>query len=344
MHHFPYIPARLRHADPSSKLWVARGALVGCVSVVAALGLGCGNGEGRPDEELHGLVHAEEKKPKPIDLDRASTKVKELSRALAQPHATLASAVGAHRIRIGSTVLVTEGESNAEELKVDTEIQYDADGNYHALSNNSKDYGREIYYVDGTLYLKPRYAPVFHKRAPVDDAEPKRLLDALCGELPAYFEVVAAGAELVDRGHAEVSGRAGRKVEIKQAPETAHRQAEESAQRQWRTDVEVLQVKGDVVLDADTATLLLGTLEAKTMFERDGRRFQMKLDVKHEVSDIGSTPAVEAPPDDQVRTTPEQNREAFDREELLKDIARPARKPPTPKSTEDSAESKSSAK
>lgn len=310
------------------------------VALATASTLACGSGEGRPDEELHGLVHAEEKAPDAVDLDRAANEVAEFGRALAQPHAALAEAIGPHQFRSKSSVVVTEDGKTVEELSYENSIQLDSNRNYHALSNNSQDYGREVYFVADTLYLRPRYAPVFHQRPPVDEKEPGRILDELFGDLGAYFDVVAAGAELVDRGHAEVSGRAGRKVEIKAAPETADRPAEQAAQRKWRNDVEVRAVKGEVVLDAESASPLLGHLDATAAFIRDGRRFEMKLTVRHEVADIGSTPAVEAPAGEIVVSTPEHNREVFEREQLLKGIAPPARKAPTPSSAEESASKK----
>jgi hypothetical protein len=164
------------------------------------------------------------------------------------------------------------------------------------------------------------------------------------GELSAYFEVVAAGAELVDRGHAEVSGRAGRKIEIKAAPEAAERPAEKTAQRKWREDVIVRAVKGEVVLEAEVGGLLEGKLEATAVFMREARQFEMKLSVVHQITEIGATANVAAPPAELSVATPEHHREAFEREQLLEGIAPPAKKPPTPKSTDGASGKRASKK
>jgi len=97
------------------------------------------------------------------------------------------------------------------------------------------------------------------------------------------------------------------------------------------------------VLDAEVGGLLEGTLEATTVFTREARQFEMKLSVRHQITAIGATAAVAAPPEELSVATPEHHREVFEREQLLRGIAPPAKKAPTPKTT-DGASAKSTGK
>ncbi len=300
-------------------------------TAILALSACAGNGEGRPDDELSGLVHRDTRTPAAIDVDRAATEVGELARALAMPHEVVATALGSHKFRATSTVSVSENRAVVEELSYDNAIDYAADGSYRAITDNSKDYGREIIFSAGDLFLRPRYATKFHRRQPTSAAEPAQLRNAIFSEAAAYFEVVAAGAELVDRGHAEVAGRAGRKIDIKTAPETAPLAAEERHQRQWRNDVTVREVRGEIILDAESGAPLAAELSAIAVFARDGRIFTMSLSVAHAVSAIGSAITITAPAAELTVTTIEHHREAEERATLLDGIAPPARKAPTPK-------------
>jgi hypothetical protein len=304
---------------------------LGALALVAA----CGGGEGHPDKDLKGLVHAEKTEPAPIDVARATEHVDELQRALGQPHRQLRAAFGAHKYRATSSLEVLENSQPVEQLDYESSIEVDAKGNYHAVVNNSKEYGREILFVDGLMYLRPRYQPKFHKRPPADEAEPERLLGEIIGELGAYFDVVAGGAELVDRGHVDFGGRSGRKIEIKTAPEPSDRPAQKHAHKMWRDDVVVREVVGQIVLDEESGCMLAGEVRGVAVFSREARQFEMKLTASSRISDIGAAAAnVAAPPAEQTVPTPEHHREAFERERLLRGIAPPARKAPTPATTD----------
>ncbi len=319
-----------------------RGPTARCAATLAltlglAVAASCGStGGGRPDEDLEGLVHPEQTAPRNIDVDLAAREVPELRRALALPHRRVAEVLGSHRFRVTSSAVVHEGNQEVEKLEYQTSIDIDDAGNFHALSDNNRDYGREVFLVGDQLYLRPRHAPKFYRRAPNDADEAAAIRNDLFSTFGAYFDVLAARAELVDRGHTEVSGRDGRKIEIKTAPEAKKPRGERPPEERWRDDATVREVTGEVVLDAESGALLTGTLRGTAVLARDGRSFEMTLSVDHQISDIGAAITVTPPAEDQTVTSIEQPPEAEDRDVLLKGIAPPARKAPTPPHNGDS--------
>ncbi|HUH01391.1 MAG TPA: hypothetical protein VML75_05305 [Kofleriaceae bacterium] len=299
---------------------------------VMGLAASCGSSGGRPDEELAGLVKPERREQPPIDLDRAATDAAELRRAAMQPHRALAAGLGAHTFKGTSSVVVTENGTTVRELTDETSLEYRDDGQYHALLANSKDYGREIYFLDGTLYLASRHQK-FSKRAPADEGEPARLADEIAGALAANLDLVAHAAEVSDRGVQQVAGRSARTIVFKLAPGEQKPPTEVLPQRAWRQSIAVSALQGQISLDAETGVVLAGTLDATLGFSRDGRRFQMVVAVTHAIADIGAPRAIEPPAEERVVVVAEHHREAMEREDLLRGIAPPARKAPTPGDT-----------
>jgi hypothetical protein len=299
-----------------------------CRVTVLALVVACGSSSGRSDEDLEGLVKRTRTEAAPIDLDKAATDPAELVRAALQPYRGV-SALGGHTFKGSSSIVVTEDAKVVEDLQDETTIEYREDGAYHVVANNSRDYGRELYFVDGTLYLAARHQK-FSKRAPADDDEAARLLDESGGVLGANLELVGFAAEVSDRGVQQIAGRPARTIVVKLAPggKTAPKQA--LPQRAWRDSIAVSALQGQVSLDSETGLVLAGNLEATLGFTRDGRRFEMKLKVQHAIGDVGSARTIELPPEERVVVVSDHHREAMEREDLLRGIAPPARKAPTP--------------
>lgn len=246
-----------------------------------------------------------------------------------QPHRTWSDGLGAHTFKGTSSVLVTENGTTVRELKDETSIEYSENGQYHAVLANSQDYGREVYFLGGTLYLASRHQK-FSKRPPSDENEPARLTDEIAGAFAANLDLVAHAAEVSDRGVAQVAGRPARTIVFKLAPGEHRAPTEALPQRAWRESVAVSALQGQVSLDVETGVPLAGTLDATLGFSRDGRRFQMTVAVTHAVADIGTPRTIEPPPEERVVVVAEHHREAMEREELLRGIAPPARKAPTP--------------
>jgi len=289
--------------------------------------VGCGRAQGIPDQDLGGLVIAPKPKTDPIDVDRAAKDAGELGRALALPERAIAAALGPHVMTIATTTTVTEDGKTVEDLSDRVVVELGDHGSYHALYTNSADYGREVTWLGGKLYLRPRYQR-WHARAPETPDEPDRLRDELCEAIGATWELVGPAAEVNDLGVAQAAGRAGRKLAIQLAPDAKQMPVETLVQRKWREQRTVDELYGEVVLDADKGVPLAVKMSATIGFTRENRHFMMKVSLDATASSIGHATAIAAPGADDVVATPERLREVDDRDFLLQGIAPPLRKAP----------------
>ncbi len=297
---------------------------------VIALAAGCvGSGSGQPDEDLGGLVHRAESEPETIVVDAISGHPDRLLSAALTPHARVGELLGAHSFRGKSTVEVREGDSVVDSLSTETSIELAADGQYHAVSKNSKDYGREVIFADDYLYLAPRYSK-FHRRRPENPDEPAEIRGQMYGELGAHLELVAGGIAAAESGQKTVSGRAARVFGIAKSARPGPAKSEVLRQRRWRESITVDSVAGEIALDAETGVPLAGTLEATVSFRRDNRSFTMSFSVEHGIAGIGEPVTVTAPLEDRWVATPTRSREVEERDRLLRGIAPPTRKAAAP--------------
>lgn len=287
------------------------------VSAVAA----CESGR-TSDKDLGPLVVKPDTAIKPIDVNKAMRDAGELGRAVGLPDHEIEHLLGAHATTFKSTTVVTEGAAQVDNLTVETTIELGADGAWHAVSNNTADYGREAIWSGGALYLRPRYSR-WHKRAPNDKREPAELRDDYAGELAAAYDLLAPGVALSDKGTRTVAGRTGRVIGLGLSTSPRKPPAEKLTQKKWRESRVVEAVGGEIVIDAQTGVPLSGQLTGKLAFTRDGRKFEMSLDVSQAVRDVGTTVAIAVPEADQVVATPERLREVEDRNTLLDGIAPP---------------------
>ncbi len=306
-------------------------------TVLVLCAAACGRSRGVQDQDLPGLVVEARKPDAPIDVARAARDPAELGRVLARPYRVILAALGPHTAGVNSSITVTEGGKPVSELSDHAQIGNGTGDAYHAIYTNSADYGRETTFIDGTLYLRPRYQR-WHARDPETPDEPAELRDHYFEAVAATWDLLAPGAELTDRGALEVGGRAGRKIEVTHAAEPRDPGAEPIAQRKWREARSVEDVTGEVVLDAERGVPLAVKLAGTVEFTRDGRRFAMKVSVDGAVSGIGTAAMIQPPPEGEVVATPERRREVDDRDYLLQGIAPPLRRnpdgtaiPPTPR-------------
>ncbi len=306
-------------------------SVLGAVALLhlAACSACTGSGEGYPDDKLGGLVVADAERGQPVELERAAREPAELARALALGHDYLAADVGAHRFAATSTLRVSNGDALLEQLTVENHIDYAASGDYAATSHNDHDYGRDILYVDGQLYLRPRYGK-YHQREPVRDSEPASLRNELFSELAAQFELLAPGVELSDAGAAQHAGRAARKIVIAKAPKATAPPKQPLEHQRWRQTAVVEDVNGWVLLDIATGAPLSAALDGVVSFMKEGQRLRMKLHVEHDVRDLGTAVPVAAPPAEATVATHERSHEVEERNRLLEGLAPPARNAPTP--------------
>ena len=289
-----------------------------------AAGAACGRSQGVPDEQLGDLVIDRRGREAPIDVDRAARDPAELGRALARPHAVVAAALGPHTVKLATTNAVLEDGKQVSTLDEQTLIELGERGAFHALYTNSADYGAETVFADGKLYLRPRYQR-WHERAPEEPEEPAAIRDRAFGGIAAAWDLLAPGAELVDRGAIELAGRPARKIEVRRAPSPAAPPREPLAQRKWRETRSVDELSGEVILDAEKGVALAVKLSGAVGFTRDGRRRTMKLGIEGGLTAIGTAAAISPPARAEVVATPERLGEVDERDFLLRNIAPPLR-------------------
>ena len=287
----------------------------------------CGRAQGVADEDLGALVVAPKQVETKIDVARAATEPAELGRALTTPYRKLVAGLGPHVVSIAGTTIVDEAGEAVMELSERTTLELGAGDVFRGVYTNTQDYGREVTFVDGSLYLRPRYQR-WHKRAPETTDEPLALRDAFVLPIAAVWDLLAPGVELTDQGAIDVAGRSGRKIAVQQSPRPAKPPAEALVQRKWREQRTIEDVTGEVVIDTETGAPLTTKLSGTVGFMRDGRRFRMKLSVTSAISDLGKPAAITAPAPEEVVTTPERLREVDERDYLLQGIAPPLRKNP----------------
>jgi hypothetical protein len=280
-------------------------------AVLALCVAACGRSQGVSDQELPGLVVEAKKPDAPIDVERAVHDPAELGRALAQPYRVLRAALGPHSVAINTTTTVDElggvaggGDGAAggtgrtvSELSDHAQIENGDGSTYHAIYTNSADYGRETTFVDGKLFLRPRYQR-WHARDPEAPDEPLALRDQYFEATGAVWDLLAPGAELADAGPIEISGRAGRKLAVSRSSDPTQPAAEPLTQRAWREGRSVEAVSGEIVLDVDRGVLLAMKLTGTLGFSREGRRFTMKLSLDSTISGLGTTAEIAPPSDD----------------------------------------------
>lgn len=297
-----------------------RPALVALIATAS-----CGRAQGVADEDLGGLVKETRTEASPIQPARAAKDPAELARALMRPHHEIAAALGLHRATIASKTTVVEAGQVVTDLGDQTTIELGDGGTYHAVYENTADYGREVTFVGDTLYLRPRYQR-WHARAPQTADEPVALRDSFFAPIAATWDLLGPAVELTDQGTVDVGGRAGRKIAVKRSPRPVTPPPEPLAQRAWRERRAIDEVSGEVILDADTGAPLRVSLAGTVGFSRDGRRFQMKTQLTAELAGFATAATISAPPEAEVVATPERLREVDERDYLLKGIAPPIRK------------------
>jgi len=293
-------------------------ARLASVLVLAA----CGRSQGVPDEQLGDLVIDRKGREPPIDVERAARDPAELGRALRRPHGDVIAALGPHTVKLKLTNAVVEDGKRISALDEQTLIELGEGGAFHTLYENSADYGSEVKYTGGALYLRPRYQR-WHQRAPEAPEEPAALRDKAFSAIAATWDLLAPGAELVDHGAIELAGRAGRKIEVRLMPAPAEPGAERLVQRKWREARSVDELSGEVVLDADKGVPLSIKLAGAIGYLHEGRRRTMKLGVDGALTGIGTAVAIAAPARNEVVATPERLREVEERDLLLHNIAPP---------------------
>ena len=312
--------------------WLALGCTaLGCTAL-GCTALGCTDqGEGRPDKDLGDLVISPVKTIPEVNIEEASQNPDALMVALGLPHTWVATSIGSHQVRGHTKVIVNEGDALLEELDDTLFLDIDGEDRFHLTLDNSKDYGRHAIFDGKSLYLRPRFGK-YHARAPQSATEAADIRNEVFAGATDYLDLFAGQLEVSDQGATTLEGRAVRQITLKLAPTPKKNAAPARlTQRAWRDSIAVQAIEGQVSLDAESGAALAIEFQGSITYERDNRRFTMTLQATRSISKIGHDRAIAPPGDELVMRIPARRRELAERESLLKGIAPPARKAPTPK-------------
>jgi hypothetical protein len=318
-------PAR-REAAPAAL--VPRPARLGtalfCGLALSGMLGACGREGGVSDSELGDLVLAPKVADHPIDVAAAAKDPRELGRAIAQPHSRVAPLLGPHRLTVTSSFEVHEAGQIVEQQTDEVALDFASPEAWRGVSNNSADYGREVIFQGGALYLRARYQR-WHQRPPTTDAEPAALRDHFADAGAATWDLLAPAIAVADQGAVTTAGKPARKIAITTSASPRKPPAEALTQRKWREKRSVEAVEGEAVLDAASGAVLALSLRGTVGFMRDGKSFSMKVSLVSEVSSLGQPPAITAPDPSEVVLTPGRLHEVDERDKLLERIAPPLR-------------------
>ncbi len=303
------------------------------LAILAASGC-ASEGEGRPDSELGNLVISPSTEVAKVELDSAAVDADALLSAVELPHTWLGSSLGAHRIEGTTWVEVREGGQVVSELSDVLRIDFDGEDRFAATLDTSNDYGRHAIYDGANLFLRPRYG-LYHKRAPQTETEAAEIRTDMAAAAGDYLGLLARGLEVSDRGPKTRDGRSVRQVELKLAPKPRRVADETLTQKRWRNSIEVKTLSGQVDLDVESGAPVYIQLDGSIVFSREGRSFQMFVKAERSILEIGHTRAVQAPGDEASLSIGIRPRELDERDALLRNIAPPARRAPTPKATKE---------
>ena len=317
------------------------------VSFLFCVALACTNAAGgQPDEALGGLVVESHQPPVsmnhglraishvgsrdvsitgPIDVSLASDDPEELLRATRISHQRAGEILGSHRVRSTSKVEVRDRAQVLDSLSVETSIAYRDREAYRAVLENSADYGRQVVYFGGFLYLAPRYGK-FHRRRPERADEPAVLRNEFFAEVAAHFELLVHGIAVRSTGEVEYSGRRAVAVKIAAAAGSRPVQPQPYPRRAWRESVRVLAAGGEFLIDTETGLVLQARLLGRVSASRNERELTVHVAAEHAIIDIGESIEIAAPPADRWVNTPLRSRELDEREILLRGIAPPVRR------------------
>src|SRR5262249_4695998 len=209
-----------------------------------------------------------------------SVDTREAARALRRRFGASAAALAPVSFAGSARSVLREGDRVVASLDETFEIEA-ADGAAHAVVQNSRDAGRELYAKGGKVWVRPRYGK-FHRRAPSSPDEAARALDDAYGTLAAQIALVADGMSVSDGGAARgMGGRPGRKIVLGAA------------------GGKVQSLDGEAILDDRTGAVLAARLEARLAL--DGGR-SLELHCLHELRPLGA--AIAFPGDEDAVDTP----------------------------------------
>jgi|GEM_PF-5862214 hypothetical protein len=237
---------------------------------------------------------------------------------LLRPHSQWSRTLGAHRYRAKATVTQSSAGKEKKTVVVEADVLVDEKGNYSGAKNTSSQFGQEVIWVDGWLYVRRRHSRFLRRRP--KGAEAKKKLNQLAGALPAYLKLL--------RPHIELNSSSSfiRRASPLKATGTstlAHR---------WRRSIRLQAVEGGVKFDASSRIPLNTKLKASwdhllpqagdhdnglPPIVTDGRRGQMVIDFEQSITLLKDPPQISAPVAEDVLYNARRQRLEVERQMLL---------------------------
>lgn len=233
------------------------------------------------------------------------------------PYSQGLSILGAHRYQAKAVVkrLVSGQEKT---LVVETTLLLDEKGNFRGVKNTDPQYGQEVIFTGGWLYLRRRYGRFIRRRP--QDGEAKKKLDQLAGGLGAYVDLL--------RPHVQLD--AGSKFTRRKHPRQP--QVEVGPAKNWRRSIRLVAVDGAVEFDPTGRIPLNTKLKAtwdylppeegapKNGIPRQangGKRGQMVLDFEQSITILKDSPEIIAPQGEELLYDSRRQRLEIERQMLL---------------------------
>jgi len=224
--------------------------------------------------------------------------------------------VGAHRFSSTDRIVITVGDST-DVLEEKHTLEVSRDGAYRAVTENSKDQGREIVFVAGDIFVRPRYG-TFIRRRP-ESGEASRLRAETFGTLPAALEYLGRFVDVKDEGTATWEGRDVRQFALGLLHQPRPHKVEDQPARAWRSTVEVQELSGTVRIDVKTRCVLQAALKAQYTFRRGDETARATF--QYDGTLLPATEVAIAVPDHVPR--PVRRRYHAEQQELLKGLRGP---------------------
>ncbi|MBK8481386.1 MAG: hypothetical protein IPL40_09470 [Proteobacteria bacterium] len=287
-----------------------------------------------PPGEVLATPHAADAGPAP----RPDETPAQLWAALRQPFSAFARQLGPHRLRIHSRLVRTVPGRPVVEVAQTVELSLDAGGRLWVRKDTHDQYGLELRWLDGWLYLRQRWNRFLRRRAS-DRQEPWRLADRAYGLLSDDLELLERFVALDSARAVTVLGRAAWQVALRRAehPPAAFvggvGRSASAAARRWRRSVQVELLSGSVSLDRATGAPMLARLRARCSFTLPaGRagptgipapagagaaRGRLDLELEQSITELGRAGVVAAPPAEEVVAAVRGRRLELERQMVL---------------------------
>jgi hypothetical protein len=229
-----------------------------------------------------------------LSADEAARDVGALALALTSPYHGAFAALGAHRLRDHAALRLV-GDEEDEELAVDQEIAFAGPEELRARAQSSAGYARDVVIAGQAIYARPGHGP-FHRRPPERSDEIRDLIDDLAASPGAYLAPLLPGAVIQRSRAVERFGRRALAIELVTGDGRTRIDP-----ITWGVDRAVVRaVRGEVVLDAETALPLAAEVSGELELVRGGRRLVLSVMLSREVEGVGESLAIEVPSGDDV--------------------------------------------